>query len=159
MRQKEVSTTFHPEVLPAIRQKDKLASTLRTIGDAAAELDVEPHVLRFWEKQFRQVAPVRRRGGRRHYRPEDMELLRRIRDLLYRQGYTIKGAQQLLADGCGVPAPHRQIEARPDPYSLDGANLRPLAASDDDRSRPDIAGVLQDLRDALAALREALVVS
>ena len=148
-----------PDVLSVARRKNKLAGALRTIGDVAAELDVEPHVLRFWETKFPQVAPVRRRGGRRFYRPEDMELLRRIRRLLYREGYTIKGVQRMLDDELAVPAPLREIEARPDPCLLDGEDLRPLAPAADGHGRPDIVGVLRDLQDALAALRQALMVS
>ena len=58
-----------------------------------------PHVLRFWETKFNQVRPLKRGGGRRYYRPEDVALLQRIRELLYREGYTIKGVQKLLRDG------------------------------------------------------------
>ncbi|MEX2642081.1 MAG: MerR family transcriptional regulator [Acetobacterales bacterium] len=67
----------------------------------AAELDVPQHVLRFWETKFSQVRPVKRGGGRRYYRPEDVDLLRRIRNLLYTEGYTIRGVQRLLRDGTG----------------------------------------------------------
>ena len=62
----------------------------------AGDLDVAQHVLRFWESKFPQVRPLKRGGGRRYYRPEDVDLLRQIRSLLYEEGYTIKGAQKLL---------------------------------------------------------------
>ena len=68
----------------------------RTISEVAAELDLPQHVLRFWEGKFPQIQPTKRRGGRRYYRPEDIKLLRYIRRLLYDEGYTIKGAQNLL---------------------------------------------------------------
>ena len=74
----------------------KSAAAFRTISEVAGELDVAQHVLRFWESKFPQVRPLKRGGGRRYYRPEDVELLRQIRSLLYDEGYTIKGAQKLL---------------------------------------------------------------
>ena len=76
----------------------KSASAFRTISEVADELDVPQHVLRFWETRFAQIRPLKRAGGRRYYRPEDVDLLRRIRGLLYQQGYTIKGVQKLLRD-------------------------------------------------------------
>ena len=76
----------------------KSASAFRTISEVADQLDVPQHVLRFWETRFTQIRPLKRAGGRRYYRPEDVDLLRRIRGLLYQQGYTIKGVQKLLRD-------------------------------------------------------------
>lgn len=86
---------------PRIR---KAADAFRTISEVADELHVPQHVLRFWETKFPQVRPLKRGGGRRYYRPEDVTLLRRVADLLYTQGYTIKGVQRLLRDG-GITAP------------------------------------------------------
>jgi DNA-binding transcriptional MerR regulator len=78
-------------------QKSKKApSAFRTISEVADELDVQQHVLRFWETKFTQVKPLKRGGGRRYYRPEDVALLKHIHHLLYTEGYTIKGAQKLL---------------------------------------------------------------
>ncbi len=77
-------------------RRAKSAGAFRTISEVADELDVAQHVLRFWESKFPQVRPLKRGGGRRYYRPEDVDLLRRIRSLLYDEGYTIKGAQKLL---------------------------------------------------------------
>ncbi|WP_428246930.1 MerR family transcriptional regulator [Ferrovibrio sp.] len=77
----------------------KAASAFRTIGEVADSLGVAQHVLRFWEKKFHQVRPVKRNGGRRYYRVEDIELLREIRSLLHDQGYTIRGVQKLLREG------------------------------------------------------------
>lgn len=74
----------------------KSPSAFRTISEVAEELDVQQHVLRFWETKFTQVKPLKRGGGRRYYRPEDVELLKTIHNLLYTQGYTIKGVQKLL---------------------------------------------------------------
>ncbi len=83
------------------RRHGKSAAAFRTISEVADDLDVPPHVLRFWETKFSQVRPMKRGGGRRYYRPEDVALLRRIRELLYSDGYTIKGVQRLLKDGTG----------------------------------------------------------
>ncbi len=81
------------------RRVGKSDTAFRTISEVADELDVPQHVLRFWESKFPQVKPLKRGGGRRYYRPEDVALLRRIRDLLYSEGYTIKGVQKLLREG------------------------------------------------------------
>lgn len=81
------------------RRVGKSATAFRTISEVAGELDVPQHVLRFWETRFSQIRPLKRAGGRRYYRPEDVELLRRIREFLYQQGYTIRGVQKLLRDG------------------------------------------------------------
>lgn len=81
------------------RRSAKSAQAFRTISEVAAELEVPQHVLRFWETKFDAVQPLKRGGGRRYYRPEDIGLLRAIRSLLYDEGYTIKGVQKLLRDG------------------------------------------------------------
>jgi DNA-binding transcriptional MerR regulator len=77
----------------------KAATAFRTISEVADDLQIPQHVLRFWESKFPQLKPLKRGGGRRYYRPEDIALLRKISDLLYTQGYTIKGVQRLLRDG------------------------------------------------------------
>ena len=77
---------------------EKSSSAFRTISEVASELDVPKHVLRFWEGKFSQLRPMKRGGGRRYYRPEDVDLLRGIRWLLYDDGYTIKGVQRILRD-------------------------------------------------------------
>lgn len=84
-------------------QSTKSASAFRTISEVSDELDVPQHVLRFWETKFSHIKPMKRGGGRRYYRPEDLALLRRIRELLYVEGYTIKGVQRLLRQS-GVKA-------------------------------------------------------
>ena len=73
----------------------KSKNAFRTISEVANDLGVQQHVLRFWETKFSQIRPLKRGGGRRYYRPEDVELLKRIHELLYTQGYTIKGVQKL----------------------------------------------------------------
>ena len=77
---------------------DKSPEAFRTISEVAVELDVPQHVLRFWETKFAHVKPLKRAGGRRYYRPEDLDLLRGIRSLLYKDGLTIKGAQKILRE-------------------------------------------------------------
>jgi DNA-binding transcriptional MerR regulator len=96
----------------------KAPSAFRTISEVADALHIPQHVLRFWETKFQQVKPLKRGGGRRYYRPEDIGLLRRISDLLYIQGYTIKGVQRLLREGGGKlsddippPVPDEQVAA------------------------------------------------
>jgi len=79
----------------------KAPNAFRTISEVADDLHIPQHVLRFWETKFPQVKPLKRGGGRRYYRPDDIALLRRISDLLYTQGYTIKGVQRLLREGGG----------------------------------------------------------
>ena len=94
---------------------DKAPDAFRTISEVADDLDIPQHVLRFWETRFTQIKPMKRSGGRRFYRPDDVDLLRGIRHLLYGEGYTIRGVQRILkeqgirsvqgiASGGGIPA-------------------------------------------------------
>jgi DNA-binding transcriptional MerR regulator len=89
------------ETEPQSGRLRKAPNAFRTISEVADELHIPQHVLRFWETKFPQVRPLKRGGGRRYYRPDDIALLRRISDLLYIQGYTIKGVQRLLREGGG----------------------------------------------------------
>jgi DNA-binding transcriptional MerR regulator len=89
----------------------------RTIGEVAEDLDLPAHVLRFWESKFPQLKPLKRGGGRRYYRPEDIALLSRIRQCLYQEGYTIRGVQKLLTEG-GAGSGH-STEATPSLFPLD----------------------------------------
>ena len=82
---------------------EKAPDAFRTISEVSETLDVPQHVLRFWEAKFSQVKPLKRAGGRRYYRPEDVALVRRIDQLLNRDGYTVRGVQQLLAAEKGAP--------------------------------------------------------
>jgi DNA-binding transcriptional MerR regulator len=77
---------------------DKAPDAFRTISEVADEIDVPQHVLRFWESRFAQIKPMKRGGGRRYYRPDDVDLLRGVRQLLYGEGYTIRGVQRILRD-------------------------------------------------------------
>jgi DNA-binding transcriptional MerR regulator len=88
---------------PSTRRGAKSASAYRTISEVAEEINVPAHVLRFWESKFPSIKPLKRGGGRRYYRPEDVEALRRIRKLLYDDGFTIRGVQKLLKTHGGNP--------------------------------------------------------
>ena len=95
----------------------KSPDAFRTIREVSEELDVPQHVLRFWETKFNQVRPLKRGGGRRYYRPEDVDLLRRIRSLLYADGYTIRGVQKLMRETAArcrasCPSPSRPKRRR-----------------------------------------------
>jgi DNA-binding transcriptional MerR regulator len=126
----------------------KSATAFRTISEVAGDLDVAQHVLRFWESKFPQVRPLKRGGGRRYYRPEDVDLLRQIRTLLYEEGYTIKGAQKLLrsqrrpGSGDDLPAAATEDEKPPQPAPQQPAS--------------DVRGGLRRLREELVALRGVL---
>ena len=115
---------------------NKSADAFRTIGEVAEELDVPKHVLRFWEGKFPQIKPMKRGGGRRYYRPEDMALLRGIRHLLHAEGYTIKGVQKILREhgieqvkvlARGAQAPARRTDA---------AKSAPSMAGEDEAAAP-----------------------
>lgn len=151
---------------PAAAQKSPRAlraqspQALRTIAAAAQELNLPQHVLRFWETRFPALKPLKRAGGRRYYRPEDMALLRRIRALLHDEGYTVKGAQKILAQrrggggggggsgndegGGDAPAPAQTQTQTPEPDR--GAD--PGA----ERLRREAALLLQELKDIRTVL-------
>ena len=109
----------------------KAPTAFRTISEVADDLHIPQHVLRFWETKFPQLKPLKRGGGRRYYRPEDIGLLRRISDLLYTQGYTIKGVQRLLREGglgeAELPLPDPQ-DSGPDSLRAILEDLEDLAA-------------------------------
>lgn len=113
----------------------KSAAAFRTISEVSAELDLPQHVLRFWESKFSLVKPLKRGGGRRYYRPEDVDLLRRIRDLLYSDGYTIKGVQKLL----------RQNGAKVEAADAPDGELSPRQRA----ALEAVIGELESLRDML----------
>ena len=127
---------------------DKSPEAFRTISEVAEALDVPPHVLRFWETRFAQVKPVKRGGGRRYYRPEDVRLLRGIRGLLYDDGMTIKGVQKILRErgirhviGLGtVPEPEAAGASRRAPRRATPAGARrqqrPAAGAGPAAARP-----------------------
>lgn len=101
---------------------EKGPQAFRTISEVADELHVPQHTLRLWETQFHQVRPLKRGGGRRYYRPDDVALLSQIADLIYTQGYTVKGVQRLLQERPLAPQPDMQTSV------ANGVEEAPVAA-------------------------------
>ena len=137
------------------RRGAKSAGAFRTISEVASELGVPQHVLRFWETRFSQIRPLKRAGGRRYYRPEDVELLRRIRALLYQQGYTIKGVQKLLRDG-GRPAGQNDSAPAVETQVSDGAAEQGAGAQQARTGAAMPQSGITDVIGELEALREIL---
>jgi DNA-binding transcriptional MerR regulator len=108
------------EIAPALPGKSPAA--FRTISEVAEDLDLPPHVLRFWESRFPQLQPLKRAGGRRYYRPEDIRLLRRIRQCLYQDGYTIRGVQKLLGSPPDAASRETAGAVMPTLFPLDAAD-------------------------------------
>ncbi len=107
---------------------DKAPDAFRTISEVAADLELPQHVLRFWETRFSQIRPMKRSGGRRYYRPDDVELLKGIRHLLYGEGYTIRGVQRILKEQ-GIKAVQALAQGgasdgRPSPSFADSRSMR-----------------------------------
>jgi len=122
----------------------KSPDAFRTIREVSEALDVPQHVLRFWETKFNQVRPLKRGGGRRYYRPEDIELLRRIRSLLYADGYTIRGVQKLMRETSGkMPSPAGVAASAPVLRGEDGTR------DETDNRAKAILDELETLRDML----------
>lgn len=145
------------EEAPA-RRGGKRASAFRTIGEVAEDLDVPTHVLRFWESKFPQLKPLKRGGGRRYYRPEDIQLLRRIRACLYEEGYTIRGVQRLLSEMISPVPPELPeppvtlfpLEPLPPSEPPAAKSSRPAAPRG---LRPELRGALEELRRDLLEIR------
>ena len=117
----------------------KSPGAFRTISEVAEDLDLHAHILRFWETKFSQVHPLNRGGGRRYYRPEDVQLLSHIRSLLYDEGYTIKGVQKLMRDG-----------------NLKKSDLAPSPSEMASFEANSLKSEIQDAIDELEALRAAI---
>ena len=94
---------------------DKAPGAFKTIGELSAELGVAQHILRYWETKFPQLKPLQRAGNRRYYRPQDVELARRIKRLLNEEGYTVRGVQKLLADRAAPAEVESLTEIAPPP--------------------------------------------
>jgi DNA-binding transcriptional MerR regulator len=143
------------------RPSAKAATAFRTISEVSTDLEVPQHVLRFWETKFSQLRPLKRGGGRRYYRPEDVALLRRIHALLYREGYTIKGVQRVLRTSRNgetdapepAEAPRPATDARP-------TDSRPVVPAVTEPTipglppKPSARGNDRLLRDLLAELKQ-----
>lgn len=122
---------------------DKAPDAFRTISEVADDLDVPQHVLRFWETRFTQIKPMKRSGGRRYYRPDDVNLLRGIRRLLYGEGYTIRGVQRILREH-GIKSVQNLTEGSERPPALfDGAALVE-ALHEEDSAPEEMDGVEDD---------------
>jgi DNA-binding transcriptional MerR regulator len=138
------------------RRVRKSPSAFRTISEVASELDVPQHVLRFWESKFAQIKPMKRGGGRRYYRPEDVALLERIRTLLYNDGYTIKGVQKLLRESSGRKAAGNGGDAA----SSETETTSNAKSDENSASAPELSALkrreLQAVVDELEALKELL---
>jgi len=119
---------------------DKANDAFKTISEVSALLDVPQHVLRFWESKFSSLRPLKRSGGRRYYRPDDVAVLRRIRQLLYIDGFTIKGAQKLVRSKASATKPN----------ALTAAN----SASGKDLAEAMV--MLDDVKTRLSALKQQL---
>ncbi len=120
---------------------EKSKDALRTIGEAAKEVGVEPHVLRFWEKKFKQIDPVKRGSGRRYYRAEDISFLIKLRTLLHDEGFTIKGAQKYLKTSQDLP----HLSDAPQDRDI---NIQPITDSQE-QSLKRVLSTLKSLRDDL----------
>lgn len=155
-----------PSVKTAGRAR-KAASAFRTISEVADELGVQQHVLRFWETKFSQVKPLKRGGGRRYYRPEDVALLQTIHRLLYTEGYTIKGVQKLLKGQGRQQIISGDLAQQPDDAPAQKpvvavATTRPVAAAPtpartspglSDKQRMILEAMLGDLKDLRKMVR------
>lgn len=118
---------------------EKAPGAFKTISEAAAVLNVPQHVLRFWESRFTQIKPMKLRGGRRYYRPEDMEILTTIKHLLYKQGYTIKGAKKAFSQWKnGVP----ELPVKETPAAVQEPVSKPAIA---DKQHSQLAVIRQEL--------------
>lgn len=137
------------------RRSRKSENAYRTISEVAGEIDVPAHVLRFWETKFPSVKPLKRGGGRRYYRPADIDALRRIRDLLYDDGLTIRGVQKLLkVHGGNPPAGIASEVALPTPPTASVVAKQPIGVASEpeldfglsSRQIDQLREVLDDLR-------------
>ncbi|MXO90719.1 MerR family transcriptional regulator [Pontixanthobacter aquaemixtae] len=134
---------------------------LRTIGEVSKALDIKTHVLRYWEQQFPMLEPLKRSGGRRYYRPEDVELIEKIDKLVNRDGYTLKGAQQALEDGKGEdappPAPAAETEHSPAaaPAAAPAIDPAPIAPPAEPVVPAEVIAQLKGIRARLVAALDA----
>lgn len=122
----------------------KAAGAFRTISEVADELKVEQHVLRFWETKFSHIKPLKRGGGRRYYRPEDVELLKNIHHLLYSEGYTIKGVQKLLSATRGNLS--QRVESAPVTFAPEADEPASPVAAAVEKNRSELEAMLAELK-------------
>lgn len=135
------------------RRNGKSDEAFRTISEVASDLGLPQHVLRFWETKFPQLKPMKRGGGRRYYRPEDVKLLRAIRELLHKDGYTIKGVQKLLRES-GAKELAAQVDAPPT-QPAPAPEAAPPVGAPAERRKDELEGILAELVELSEILREA----
>ncbi len=145
-----------------LKSGKKAQGAFRTISEVADDLDVQQHVLRFWETKFSQVKPLKRGGGRRYYRPEDVALLKHIHYLLYTEGYTIKGVQKLLkgqgknqiaAQAMAAEAPEAAVASK---VQAANAQVQQQAAQDDNANVYNLSGRQRDALETMLSELKAL---
>jgi DNA-binding transcriptional MerR regulator len=134
---------------------DKATEAFRTISEVSAQLDVPSHVLRFWETKFTTLRPLKRSGGRRYYRPDDVAVLIRIRDLLYKDGFTIKGAQRFLKTK--PTAVEQNAEQQPNAAAAGTADASHGAQADVDAALLLLRSARRRLDDVKSQITAALV--
>jgi DNA-binding transcriptional MerR regulator len=163
--------TTTPSAAPALPSNElKSPTAFRTISEVADDLALPQHVLRFWESKFQQIKPLKRGGGRRYYRPEDVKVIHDIKELLYNQGFTIRGVQKLLRETKGssvarsmvpqpqlpmsIPAlPPQQQTAAPSSITYSPSTQQTMGMSSD--KRREVEGVLAELRSIRKILQQS----
>jgi len=139
------------------KRKEKAPGALRTISEASEILDVPQHVLRFWETKFAQIKPLKRNGGRRFYRPEDIEVLQQIKFLLYKQGYTIKGAKKAIEEFAKIVDSTSNPKASADWFaSVPPANINDNKQPEPAARMPALPASLTPLPTSLADIKAEL---
>ncbi|MGN6652507.1 MerR family transcriptional regulator [Trinickia sp.] len=143
-----MTTTVEKVVLPPIPAKRYF-----TIGEVSELCGVKPHVLRYWEQEFTQLRPVKRRGNRRYYQHHEVLLIRRIRELLYEQGFTINGARNKLDARGAVIEEEEAAAAKPEQEGRQGAGVSAPAPASDVEANVDVAQLRKDLFGIIELLR------
>jgi DNA-binding transcriptional MerR regulator len=159
--QDEAAATTRPTVQKA---EVKSPNAFRTISEVATELDVPQHVLRFWESKFSQIRPMKRGGGRRYYRPEDVTVIKNIQNLLYNQGYTIRGVQKLLKESrsgvinrisTATPVAANVAPEKVGSLGLTVPQPQPKPNGLSAKKREELEGLLDELKSLRALLKQS----
>jgi DNA-binding transcriptional MerR regulator len=142
----------------------KSPTAFRTISEVAEGLNLPQHVLRFWESKFQQIKPLKRGGGRRYYRPEDVKVIHDIKDLLYNQGFTIRGVQKLLRESSSTsvarsmvaqPQLPMSVQTTPQPAAPLTAKTQSQPAGLSPDKRREVEGILAELRSIRKVLQQS----
>jgi len=150
-RRRDRAEVTRANAAAAPRRTGKSGAAFRTTGEVSEELNLPAHVLRFWESKFPEIRPLKRGGGRRYYRPEDVDMLRRIRQFLYQEGYTIRGVQKLLRERERREAP--VVDLPPTLFRLEPAVAAPSSPAP---SRQALQTALEEVRHELLEIRALL---